>query len=60
MANWFKELLMRLYLVDRPVASRQGDRRKEERRWSGAPGEARSPLKDPRRKRDRRKSQRRG
>jgi len=60
MANWFKELLMRLYLVDRPVGSRQGDRRKEERRWSGPPGEARTPLKDPRRKGERRKNQRRG
>jgi len=55
--GWFKEILMKLYLVDRPVSSRKGrDRRKDERRWEGQV----SPSKDPRRKKDRRKKPRRG
>jgi hypothetical protein len=55
--GWFKEILMKLYLVDRPVASRKGpDRRKGPRRWSGQA----HPAKDPRRKKDRRKGPRRG
>ncbi len=60
MANWFKEILMRLYLIDRPVVKRtKADRRKEERRWSGAEGDKPSPAGDPRRKKDRRKKKRR-
>jgi len=55
--GWFKEILMKLYLVDRPVASRKGqDRRKAPRRWEGQV----SPSRDPRRKKDRRQKGRRG
>ncbi len=61
MANWIKEILMRLYLIDRPIASRgRGDRRKDERRWGGPEGDMPRRRPDPRRKRDRRKKTRRG
>ena len=60
MANWFKEILMRFYLVDRPVAHRSKlDRRKGERRWSGPEGDKPNPAKDPRRRKERRTKKRR-
>lgn len=60
MANWFKEILMRLYLIDRPVMKRgKVDRRKGERRWSGPEGDLPSSGNDSRRKKDRRKKKRR-
>lgn len=53
--GWFKELLMRLYLIDRPVGVRKkDDRRQGERRWEG------QPNAQGRRRKDRRKDQRRG
>ena len=58
---WFKELLMKFYLTDRPVADRKKqDRRKEERRWTGSEGDKPSSFGASRRKKDRRKKNRRG
>ncbi|HTC20016.1 MAG TPA: hypothetical protein VK859_04160 [bacterium] len=60
-SNWFKELLMKLRIIDRPVASRsRKDRRKDERRWQGPDGAKPRPSRDPRRKRERRQKGRRG
>jgi hypothetical protein len=60
--GWFRELLMKLYLVDRPVADRQKkrDRRKGERRWKGPHDDMPKSYPDVRRKRARRKRERRG
>jgi hypothetical protein len=61
MPNWLKEILMKLYLMDKPVAARKGvDRRKGEKRWQGPGHDKPRPLRDPRRKRERRKKERRG
>jgi len=57
--GWFKELLMKLYLIDRPIADRRADRRKGDRRWIGPDGDRPSASHDPRRKGDRRKKKRR-
>lgn len=58
--GWFKELLMNLYLIDRPIVSRgRSDRRKGPRRWSGPEGDKPTPPRDPRRKKERRKKKRR-
>jgi hypothetical protein len=58
--GWFKELLMNLYLIDRPIAHRgKPDRRKADRRWKGPEGDMPRPRRDPRRKRERRKKKRR-
>lgn len=55
--GWFKEILMNLYLVDRPIADRKKkERRKGSRRWE----EQAKALKDPRRRKERRKVKRRG
>jgi hypothetical protein len=60
--GWFKELLMKLYLIDRPVADRKkkNDRRKGDRRWKGPQYDFPTPRHEPRRKKERRKSERRG
>ena len=58
--GWFKELLMNLYLIDRPVVNRsKRDRRKSDRRWQGPEGDLPKPLRDPRRRKERRKKKRR-
>jgi hypothetical protein len=55
--GWFMNILIKLNLADRPIASRKGpDRRKAPRRWEGQA----NPAKDPRRRKDRRKKPRRG
>lgn len=60
MANWFKGILMRLYILDRPVVRRdKKDRRKGERRWKGSEGDMPKSARDPRRKGDRRRKNRR-
>lgn len=58
--GWFTEILMKLYLIDRPVADRKrSDRRKSERRWQGPEGDMPKALHDPRRRKERRKKKRR-
>lgn len=60
MANWIREILIKLYLLDRPVAQRdKKDRRKVERRWKGSEGDFPKPTRDSRRKKERRKKKRR-
>jgi len=55
--GWFKELLMKLYLIDRPIADRKKqERRKGSRRWEELP----KALREPRRRKERRKGKRRG
>lgn len=59
--DWIKGILQKLYLIDPPVAKRsKADRRKSDRRWEGAEGDKPKAASDPRRRKDRRKSSRRG
>lgn len=61
MSPWLREILMKLYLIDRPVAKRdRKDRRKDERRWLGEEGDMPGARSGSRRKKDRRKGPRRG
>ncbi len=58
--GWFKELLMTLYLMDRPIANRKKvDRRNDDRRWRGSEGDMPRAARDPRRKKERRNKKRR-
>ena len=59
--GWFRELLMKLYLVDRPVAVREKkERRRNDRRWKGPLHDIPTARTDARRKKERRTSERRG
>lgn len=58
MGLW-NEILMKLGLKKRPLVNRGSDRRKDNRRWTGAENEKPHALHDPRRKKERRKKSRR-
>lgn len=61
MIEWFKEILRKLYLLDRPVAKRsRKDRRRSDRRWQGFEGDKPTAVSDSRRRKERRKAGRRG
>ncbi|HVZ80481.1 MAG TPA: hypothetical protein VHE12_06705 [bacterium] len=59
--GWLKDILRKLYLLDRPVVQRsKKDRRHNDRRWQGAEGDKPKAAADPRRRKERRKTRRRG